>query len=110
MKVSKELFEEVFGYPLFSVEVDEFNGDILVYEYASDRVRWNRYELSHRCKEWASRQNIHLTSWTEHSLNKYYAYCEEDWMDTSYKAGTEPEAILKACEWILKETNNENEK
>ena len=64
------------------------------------------HELAHKCKEWAwSNHKLSIISGYTISGNivanimiKHMNMCEHH-----YKADTEPEAIFKACEWILKE-------
>lgn len=75
------------------------------------------YELSHRCKEWAfsKRYNVYsLGKWRDSNRDTYLSYSvtiktfEETlsyaigkaYID-KFHADTEPEAIFKACEWIL---------
>ena len=65
----------------------------------------NIYELAHKCKEWALKKDKY--KW----LFSYKAFidCWCDIVDNhnrkniimSFRADTEPEAIFKACQWIL---------
>ena len=65
----------------------------------------NIYELAHKCKEWA---------WDSHEYKLYstIGFCKFFWSYTdsigimraherSFDADSEPEAIFKACQWIL---------
>ena len=75
----------------------------------------NIYELAHKCKEWAYTNKYRLSS-GQHRLNtkqEYYInnqiasyfcsvyYITNDDSDIQIDANTEPEAIFKACQWIL---------
>ena len=67
----------------------------------------NIYELAHKCKEWTSINSYALES-SVHMQPKRssVAGCQIHWRyeteDLPYfEADTEPEAIFKACEWIL---------
>lgn len=59
----------------------------------------NIYELAHKCKEWAYKQEYILESYFYNSkarcdISKSYAVNE------MFIADTEPAAIFKACEWL----------
>ena len=61
----------------------------------------NIYELAHKCKEWAISKG-----WILHevrNLKEYIIYFGGDYREPSddFRAETEPEAIFKACQWIL---------
>ena len=73
----------------------------------------NIYELAHLCKEWA----VNLSP-NKHALSSYprwgdirnykktngsYYICQHLVSGVQFEAETEPEAIFKACEWILKQ-------
>lgn len=61
----------------------------------------NIYELAHKCKEWAIQHHDKAIQITCHkdciALNIF-----SDKVDT-FVENTEPEAVFKACEWILKQ-------
>ncbi len=80
----------------------------------------NIHELAHKCKEWAIKQDYGyiINSCTKHTFgyaqvewyeknhkDKHGTYREHTFYSEWFKAGnnSEPEAIFKACEWILKE-------
>ena len=110
---SKELLSEVLGIGI------DYNGHfelgILIYGEKGNywRSSINIYELAHRCKEWATTKNFCITSSTfiaeeddndlEWIKNKNYAWAELSIVDLIFRAKTEPEAIFKACEWILQQ-------
>ena len=71
----------------------------------------NIYELAHLCKEWA----VNLSP-NKHALSSYprwgdirnykktngsYYICQHLVSGVQFEAETEPEAIFKACQWIL---------
>lgn len=68
----------------------------------------NIYELANKCKDWAATKGYILFSKTR--LNSSLASCYfhnmglhdyEDDFHNDFRAETEPEAIFKACQWIL---------
>ena len=79
--ISKELLKEVM--PTYDyMYIDEFN----------------IYELAHRCKEWAAyRHECFINIFQKTSYNKYTAKLD----GKVFQSDTEPEAIFKACQWIL---------
>ena len=73
----------------------------------------NIYELAHLCKEWA----VNLSP-NKHALSSYprwgdirnykktngsYYICQHLVSGVQFEAETEPEAIFRACEWILEQ-------
>ena len=71
----------------------------------------NIYELAHKCKEWA----VNLSP-NKHALSSYprwgdirnykktngsYYICQHLVSGVQFEAETEPEAIFRACQWIL---------
>ena len=76
-----------------------------------DYMSINIYELAHKCKEWAfNKKNCNLNS-GKHEVGEglrigYECEVTERYTQhyiTSSICETEPEAIFKACEWILNE-------
>ena len=117
--VSKELMSEVLNY-----EVDTFlglNKNEIDYTCCRDEnegyidISINLYEFAFKCKEWAYTNKYRLSSGQhrlntkqEHYINNQIAsyfcsvyYITNDDSDIQIDANTEPEAIFKACEWIL---------
>ena len=73
----------------------------------------NIYELAHKCKEWALSKGYILMSKPRTSSSfATCVFCKngkcdyEDDLWNDFRAGTEPEAIFKACEWILNQKNS----
>lgn len=62
----------------------------------------NIYELAHKCKEWALKHHYKVISKPDNVPGLWKAYVN---LSLTSKHGevadTEPEAIFKACQWIL---------
>lgn len=106
--ISKELLTLILPYPQNQfVDFVKENDTYLKYgARVQDQI--NIYELAFRCKDWAKDKEYKIHSsptqkieWTaiaqNFDLNKFY------YGQNQFYALTEPEAIFKACEWILKE-------
>ncbi len=62
----------------------------------------NIYELAHKCKEWARLKGRSLRSNPSWDDCKKYECDDRDYDDMPmFIEDTEPEAIFKACQWIL---------
>ena len=61
----------------------------------------NVYELAHLCKEWAISKGFITHS--VRNLKEYVVYLSGDFREPSddFRCNSEPEAIFKACQWIL---------
>lgn len=61
----------------------------------------NIYELAHLCKEWAISKGFITHS--VRNLKEYVVYLSGDFREPSddFRCNSEPEAIFKACQWIL---------
>lgn len=124
--ISKELLSEVLDdYSERLVERIEINDNMLQTFYTCNAkgiatclgLEINIYELAHKCKEWATPLyskyylDIHVDGISETThIRKYNVdvMCMQD-MDVikTFESNTEPEAIFKACEWILKNQSKE---
>lgn len=120
--ISKELLSVVLGIPLLHIR---YNDTTNLYEiFKEDLFNWsdgsygrwsnlevNIYEFAHKCKEWA----VNLSP-NKHALSSYprwgdirnykktngsYYICQHLVSGVQFEAETEPEAIFKACQWIL---------
>ena len=121
--VSKELLSEVLEEDIFSIEegISYIVGgyDTLLHYRTSSRFdicrTINIYELAHKCKEWASSYGYDLFS-HRFDANASYAYLDLGMKNVipsnnkyifigsyiqEFESNTEPEAIFKACQWIL---------
>lgn len=114
--ISKELLSEVLNQNVTSVYKQQEQ-----YRYTTSNTSgaWvsgsdvpfpNIYELAHKCKEWAFKQGYELFSRILSNDNQMSGNClvirvesDPETVLTITNADTEPEAIFKACEWILKE-------
>lgn len=101
--ISKELLSEVMGQ-----EIREL-GTIIIDDLSYFSVFWraiNIYQLAHKCKEWAW-DNGYGMNITRSLLHDMYGttifYKNGAFSSSGGLADTEPEAIFKACDWILKE-------
>ena len=107
--ISKELLSSVLG--LTVVKGLELEGIVLWYNgivninnqppYAKE-LNINIYELAHKCKEWALKHHYKVISKPDNVPGLWEAYVN---LSLTSKHGevadTEPEAIFKACQWIL---------
>ena len=111
--ISKELLREVMGIHIAHCSECKAGGD-LFYTDTDGGHYINIYELAHKCKEWATENKY--TILTENMYpNGYFAYvlsnkesienygylCENKVIKDIPHNKTEPEAIFKACEYIL---------
>jgi len=121
MIISKELLSEVL-----EIKIDKIinnsrrcKPNTIVYdnEELNDYEVINIYELAHKCKEWASIKSYYISSCINSDntidpvCSKYNAWVNQFVFDGEpieitvgcFGADTDPEAIFKACEWILKQ-------
>ena len=124
--ISKELLSEVLNASIYYMEMQSKNiivhydkGMPLMYD---DSI--NIYELAHKCKEWALIRGYSLLSGRpivrdeegtqvfNYWYNCYIWEIDENSIDSPTQntkietnSETEPEAIIKACEYVLKELN-----
>lgn len=64
----------------------------------------NIYELAHKCKEWAFGSGYLFSSgikWQDKVYCDVFSPFKFDKCVASFSAMEEPEAIFKACQWIL---------
>ena len=105
---SKELLSAV--YPIdetteIYVGVQESTGRVMWFgkEYNDCRSEIDIHRVAHKCKEWALSKNYILQS----SIEIDCGYCEISYIILNQvkkvliTAESEPEAVFKACEWIL---------
>ena len=108
--ISKELLSDVLGRDVDKVKGIEAN--TLIYGCAHsdgwyDEI--NIYELAHQCKEWALSKGYDTRSGFNSYLKCYFCDIYKDLIHQArYEYTTartsEPEAIFKACEWIMEQT------
>lgn len=116
--ISKELLSVVLDIPLQHIRYNGTTNHYKIFKEnlfkwnSGDYGRWsnleiNIYELAHKCKVWALSKGYIINSG---------ATTSNDWSSTIYKVikenpyikelshtweQSEPEAIFKACQWIL---------
>lgn len=117
--ISTALLSEVLGVNVVNEpEVLKDFPSFVYYDvdFKDNTVRLNIYELAHKCKEWAKSNEYSINSGNRlDDTSRYDVVCVhkdtdiEEWDDFfSGMFGTEPEAIFKACEYILEQkANNE---
>jgi hypothetical protein len=101
--ISKKLLSEVLGlknpHPL-KIE----DGKLYLYKELGQNITTiNIYDLAHMCKEWALQYNFYISSEVKKE-NSFSGLMGDDIWEhilLPFTADTEPEAIFKACEWIL---------
>ena len=110
--ISKELLSKVLKESVLSIrpyiEDDTVHKNIIMYECGKNTYGLiGIYELAHECKQWALNYMVDkeiqstgciISSWI-HTGGKGHARILV--IDENFIADTEPEAIIKACEWIM---------
>ena len=129
--ISKELLSEVLGYTPFKIDkIKQVEGVgltlILLNQDGTVRSYQNIYQLAHKCKEWAfytykisvssfKSGSFYLKEFNQIKDNSEYWVeldtasidCEINIDDSGiFKSCSEPEAIFKACQWILDNKGN----
>ena len=108
IEISKELLDKVLNVEILKYDVRHTS---IHYDYFKDGITCtsfniSKYELAHKCKEWALSKNIKIYSLLVKDggkCNIHKAQKDEKIIDKTFRAESEPESIIKACEWILKE-------
>jgi hypothetical protein len=92
-------------------EVLHSNTDVTLYGKQHEFLgTYNIYELAHKCKEWAFWNDYYVI--TKMRMPDIYRDCQkidygfevyqqDNISEHSWWLDTEPEAIFKACQWIL---------
>ena len=106
MKISKELVSEVFKLNICEAYIEN---NKLYFDMGLPLIQSiNIYEFVHMCKEWALNKGSYINCfynefWWDRVEKKYTADIPSK--NKSFYENTEIEAIIKACEYILKEIN-----
>lgn len=96
--ISKELLSEVLKIDdIVHIQKEGINY-LFISRANNPAVIINIYELAHKCKEWA---NITKGKYLSSGYNEFDKKWEAMMMQYTFPADTEPEAIFKACKWIL---------
>ena len=96
--ITKSLFDAVYNCDISK------DSDMLRYY---DRI--NIYEFAFKCKEWAFKNGRYVLQSQSYTVKDYkftkgafcYTHFSMSGIGNSHWADTEPEAIFKACNWIL---------
>ncbi len=108
--ISKELLSEICQTNLMSLgKLEVVGSDICLYDCSMQPdiyMCWNIYELAYLCKEWASKHHYSVMSgWEMTHWGGAYRVAvfrnSDNILFSMSTVKTEPEAIFKACEWIL---------
>lgn len=112
--ISKELLNKVLNIEIVSYQMKQKN--ILAYEYNKvSKNQWsgktfcnrsmNIYELAHKCKEWAFNKDKYKWLFSYKAFTKCHCDIVDNhnrkYIFVSFAGNNEPEAIFKACQWIL---------
>ena len=100
--ISKELLSEVTPHLAFCDDITEDENEFVFWKDGEMHSDINIYELAHKCKEWAHGKDYFISSKIIPFGNSQ-AYISYQLNNECHrvKADTEPDAIFKACEWIL---------
>lgn len=108
--INKELLSEVLKVDIRKINNSTLDGNLYYYKtFVKCKSKINIYELAHKCKEWAYKCGYIIDSgYHKHHINcfkaHFYGWVNENIdTETELVATTEMEAIIKACEWILKQ-------
>ncbi len=118
MLPSKELMSAVLGKNIEEIRISKLNYKNFLYNATKvDSGMISIYEFMYLCKEWAFQQRYNVYSlgkWRDSYRDTYLSYSvtiktfEENidyamnkCYNDKFYADTEPEAVFKACEWIL---------
>lgn len=99
MSISKELLSEVQKIDFNScIEFESFGyeEDLDIVSQGLRIHTLNIHSIANKCKEWASKNRYFMAIYYD-----YTGVINIDVNDRWFKADTEPEAIFKACQWIL---------
>jgi len=122
--LNKELLSEVYGFKILKLKrLDdirilnmEFCGWAVICEDSdNDFLITSLSELATKCKEWAYNKKLTLITWNEniHGFGEWQCIvCKRTSVNATSKINqgrvhfefgiaTEPEAIFKACQWII---------
>lgn len=117
--ISKELLTIIMGY---KIERFRILSDIVYVYFINVKQEYfiNIYELSYKCREWARNNNYEVSArrpivqddegkavinyWYKAYIHKFELgayHGPEQILEFDVNCSSEPEAIFRACEWIL---------
>ena len=104
--ISKELLVAVLNIKNKITHIDMSVNNRYVYcyfltdkDYLAKERKVDTYELMHKCKEWALNKGYQINSWIN-GCSIFFSDTHEPYL-VNYEAESEPEAVYKACEFIL---------
>ncbi len=105
--IKKELLEKVLGISIEKVLEENYHIAFRIHP-DGQTVKINYYEFANKCKLWALNLDEYTIesglTWGEGYVNLFGRYaCSDSEPDEIFVEDSEPKAIFKACEWILKE-------
>ena len=101
--INKKLLSEVLGLNVYGFRTEE-NTIIVDHENGMPLIsnkHINIHELAHKCKEWVHNKGILISSGVSEFGTRFCYLTSGDKQEPPFIADTEPEAIFKACQWIL---------
>ena len=116
LKISKELFDNVFEGCVFNYVKDDvihYSQPCVIMEGSWVESETSINDFFFDCKEWAFSKGYIISS----GLTPVLGINKDGWAEVfssstpldgklhTFKQLSEPEAVFKACEWILKEEN-----
>ena len=111
--IDKELLSEVLDIPIIEVQQNLYKNR-LYYKIDDESKPFNEgikhipiFELAHKCKEWAFSTHNVMVSSSVSEATLGIATIKNDDAEIEYCeiADSEPQAIFKACQWILDNKN-----
>jgi len=106
--ISKELLSEVLEKSVVSyTEISKNMIRVYLHKenyFEQGYIDINIYELAHKCKEWALLNNnikIYSLLVKDGAKVNIHKVLKLGTIDKTFRANTEPEAIFKACQYIL---------
>ena len=114
MNLSRELLSAVLA--VHTPDMIATEGNVITLVYTSEfncTYEYNIHELAHKCKEWAVYKGYYLDSgFVSNKATPMATIYNPDGKENSkedeiyFESNTEPEAIFKACEWLLKQKDS----
>jgi hypothetical protein len=108
--ISNDLLSEVLGFGVYqSIRKDEYAYNDIKLNIINTELLYNYvniYELAHNCKLWALSKG-YMMKIENHYSNSIQIQIRKTMANSTYKEPwkktfkNEPEAIFKACQWIL---------
>ena len=103
--ISRELISRVLNLNITLVDTKYSETTKRIRYVTSDNNDYyiDVYNLAHKCKEWALKNDCQLLSCIKESNSLCDIYSNTYNCKFTHYADTEAEAIFKACQWVLKQ-------